>query len=264
MCPGRLDMSRAGDLYRCRVMHRRPGKPQYRFVYRSFYLLLDIDAIDAACAVSPLFSRNRFNLLSFHDADHGPHRKDADLRLWINDVLADRGINPPIGRVRLLAMPRVLGYGFHPISVFYCERPGGALAAIVVEVHNTFGEHHVYVLHANNQAMTWGRPRAKDKRFHVSPFFDRSGGYRFHFAEPRERLGVGIRLYDEAGETLRITTTLTGERRPLTTGQILRAVLAVPFMTFKVTAAIHWQALKIWLRGGMFHRKPDPDRPNIS
>jgi len=257
-------MGTAGDLYRCRVMHRRPGKPRYRFVYRSFYLLLDLARIDAACAASPLISRNRFNLLSFYDADHGEHRTGADLRAWVDKRLIEQGITAPIGRVRLLAMPRVLGYGFHPISVFYCDRPDGALAAILVEVHNTFGEHHVYVLHADNRAMDWGVPQAKDKRFHVSPFFDRSGGYRFHFAEPGERLGMGIRLYDATGDTLRITTTLTGQRLPMTSSQILRLALAVPLMTFKVTAAIHWQALKIWLRGGIFHRKPDPDRPNIS
>lgn len=245
-------------------MHRRPGTPRYRFVYRSFYLLLDLAEIDTACAASPLISRNRFNLLSFYDADHGAHKPGADLRAWVDERLAEHDVALAVDRVRLLAMPRVLGYGFHPISVFYCEQGDGELVAIVVEVHNTFGEHHVYVLHADNRPMGWGVPLAKDKRFHVSPFFDRSGGYRFHFAEPGKRLGVGIRLYDATGQTLRITTTLTGYRRPLTSAQIVRAACAVPLMTLKVTAAIHWQALKIWLRGGVFHRKPDPERPNSS
>lgn len=256
-------MQTAGVLYRCRVTHRRPGPPRYRFVYRSFYLLLDIDAIDRACAMSPLLSRNRFNLLSFHDADHGPHDGDP-LRPWLEALLAEHGIDLAGGRVDLLTMPRVLGYGFNPISVFYCEHADGALRAIVVEVHNTFGEHHCYVLHEQGAPMVWPAAGGKAKRFHVSPFFDRSGGYRFYFMAPEQRLGVGIRLFDAAGERLRIATTLSGERRALGSREILRAALAVPLMTFKVTAAIHWQAFKLWLRGAVFHRKPDPQRPNVS
>ncbi|GAB3680761.1 DUF1365 domain-containing protein [Salinisphaera aquimarina] len=257
-------MNAAGVLYRCKVMHRRPGAPRYRFVYRSFYLLLDIDAIDTACAASPLISRNRFNLLSFHDADHGAHEKGSNLREWIEALLDTHGVALAGGRVQLLAMPRMLGYGFHPISVFYCEHADGGLRAIVVEVHNTFGEHHFYVLHEYGAPMVWREARNKAKQFHVSPFFDRSGQYRFHFTQPADTFGVGIRLYDESGDGLRITTTLTGEQRVLNSREILRAVITMPLMTFKVTAAIHWQALKIWLRGGLFHRKPDPQRPNIS
>lgn len=256
-------MAASGVLYRCRVMHRRPGLPRYRFVYRSFYLLLDIDALDHACAASSLLSRNRFNLLSFHDADHGTH-DGGSLRQWLDGLLAEHGIDLDSGRVRLLTMPRVLGYGFHPISLFYCEHADGGLRAIVVEVHNTFGEHHFYVLHEHGAPMAWGRERRKNKRFHVSPFFDRSGGYRFHLAEPDHRLGVGIRLYDDAGDTLRITTTLTGVRRKLTTGAILRAVAAMPLMTFKVTAAIHWQAFKLWLRGAGYRPKPEPEQDHVS
>ncbi|MES1926336.1 hypothetical protein T31B1_13479 [Salinisphaera sp. T31B1] len=245
-------------------MHRRPGAPRYRFVYRSYYLLLDIDAIDDACAASPLLSRNRFNLLSFHDAEHGAHRDGASLRDWVDKRLAERDIRLGAGRVRLLTMPRVLGYGFHPISVFYCQDEADHLRAIIVEVHNTFGEHHVYVLDDEGRPMTWGGAAYKAKRFHVSPFFDRSGGYRFHFAEPGPRLGVGIRLYDDSGQTLRLATTLTGECRALNSAEILRAGLAVPLLTLKVSAAIHWQALKIWARGAIFHRKPEQERPPIS
>lgn len=258
----------ASALYRCRVMHRRPGAPRYRFVYRSFYLLLDIDAIDAACAASPLLSRNRFNVLSFNDADHGAHRRDQSLRAWLDGLLTEHGVDLAGGRVQLLAMPRVLGYGFHPISVFYCEHADRTLRAIVVEVHNTFGEHHFYVLHDNGAPFAWGAARHKTKAFHVSPFMDRSGAYRFHFAELGERLGVGIRLFkadDVTGdERLQIATTLTGNRRALSTASILRTVLRVPLMTLKVTAAIHWQALKLWLRGAGYHSKPEQKKYNVS
>ncbi|WP_348766053.1 DUF1365 domain-containing protein [uncultured Salinisphaera sp.] len=257
-------MVSAGALYRCRVMHRRPGPPRYRFNYRSFYLLLDIDAIDDACAVSPLLSRNRFNVLSFYDAEHGPHDARVNLRVWLDELLAEHDVDLAGGRVQLLTMPRVLGYGFHPISVFYCHHADGSLRAIVVEVHNTFGEHHFYVLHEQGAPMNWRAAQRKAKAFHVSPFFDRSGGYRFHFAAPGAQLGVGIRLFEADGQRLRITTTLTGERRALNTANILKAVCGVPFMTIKVVAAIHWQAFKLWLRGAVFHRKPEQNRENVS
>lgn len=255
-------MSDAGALYRCRVMHHRPGKPRYRFFYRVFYLLLDLDAIDAACGASRLFSRNRFNLLSFCDRDHGAH-DGSSLRQWAEALLADEGLDAGGGRIRLLSMPRVLGYGFNPISLYYCDDAAGQPLATIVEVHNTFGEHHIYVLHAAEQDS--GRPQTQDKskRFHVSPFFDRGGYYRFHVLAACERMGLGVRLYDDQSR-LKIATTLSGERHALTTATIARAAVAVPFMSIKVVTAIHWQALKIWLRGAVFHRKPDPHRPNVS
>lgn len=255
-------MNHAGALYRCRVMHHRPGKPRYRFFYRVFYLLIDLDAIDAACGVSRLISRNRFNLLSFYDKDHG-HHNGTSLRAWADDLLREQGMDQPAGRIRLLSMPRVLGYGFNPISLYYCDDANGQALATIVEVHNTFGEHHVYVLDARGQAADAPIEQAKSKRFHVSPFFDRDGYYRFHVLPAGERMGLGVRLYD-AHDTLRIATTLNGQHQALTSRAVLRAATAVPLQSIKVVAAIHWQALKIWLRGGVFHSKPDPERPNVS
>lgn len=164
---------KAPALYRCRIMHRRPGAPRYRFGYRAFYLLLDIDAIDAACAVSPLISRNRFNLLSFYDADHGRH-DGRGLRPWVEGVLAEYDIDLAGGSVTLLTMPRVLGYGFNPVSLYYCEHADGRLRAVLAEVHNTFGEHHVYVLHESGAPMAWGRPAISAsgfmcRRFSIGP-----------------------------------------------------------------------------------------------
>ena len=252
----------AGALYRCRIAHRRPGPPRYRFVYRCFYVLVDIDALDQACAASPLISHNRFNVLSLHDADHGPHNGSA-LRPWLERTLADYGVAWTGGTIQLLTMPRVLGYGFNPISLFYCFDARDELRAVVIEVHNTFGEHHFYVLQGAGKTLADAPESTKAKRFHVSPFFDRRGVYRFHLGPLAERLGLGIRLFDDAGQ-LRIATALSGQRKALTTGAILRAVCAVPLMSLKVAAAIHWQALKLWLRGAGFRRKPDPERPNVS
>lgn len=252
-------------LYNCRVMHRRPGPPRYRFSYRSFCLLLDIDAIDTACTATPLLSHNRFNLLSFHDADHGPH-DGSDLRAWIEGVLGERGIDLADGCIRLLTMPRVLGYGFNPLSVFYCQHADGGLRAVVAEVHNTFGEHHCYVVHDNGGTMAWGATFDKPKQFHVSPFLRRQGEYRFHFGAPAKRLALGIRLYNEDADNpgLRIATALTGDCIEIGTRNVLKLCAVMPLMPMKVIAAIHWQAFKIWLRGAHFHRKPSARRPNVS
>lgn len=251
--------------YNCRIMHRRPGPPRYRFTYRGFYLLLDIDAIDTACAATPLLSRNRFNLLAFHDADHGSH-DGSDLRAWIDGLLGEHGIDLAGGRIRLLTMPRVLGYGFNPISVFYCEHAGGGLRAIVAEVHNTFGEHHCYVLHNGNAILTWGGSYSKQKQFHVSPFFRRQGAYRFRFAAPTDHLAIGIRLYDDvAGVSgLHIATALTGHCIEISTRNVLKLCARMPLMPLKVVAAIYWQAFKLWIRGARFHRKPKAKEPNVS
>ena len=197
-------------LYACRVMHRRLVAPFYRFVYRVFYLLLDIDHIDGAIRDTRLFSHNRFNLLAFHDRDHGD----------------------------------------------------GSLRAVIAEVRNTFGEKHAYLLGADGAAMPYETPQEKDKCFHVSPFLDLVGRYRFTLGEPGERLRVAIHESRE-GQAI-LDATVAGERRPLGDVAILGLVALMPFMTLKVVAGIHWEALKIWLRGGKFHRKPEPPSTGVS
>jgi DUF1365 family protein len=241
-------------LYTCRVMHRRRVAPYYRFVYRVFNLLLDIDRIDAAAAGARLFSHNRFNLLAFHDRDHGDG--SGALRPWAERLLAGRGIELSGGRIRLLAMPRLLGHVFNPISLWYCEHCDGSLRAVIAEVRNTFGEKHCYVLAAGGAAMPYEAPLEKDKGFHVSPFFDLEGRYRFTLGQPGERLRV---LINESrnGQPI-LDAAMAGERLALRDGAILKLAALMPLMTLKVVAGIHWEALKIWLRGGRFHRKPAP------
>lgn len=241
-------------LYSARVMHRRRVAPFYRFVYRVFYLLLDIDRLGETARRHRLFSYNRFNLLSFFDADHAV--PPGGLRAWVERTLAGHGIRLHGGRVRLLCMPRVLGFVFNPISLFYCEDAGGVLRAIIAEVRNTFGERHCYVLSAEGEELTWGAPIDKPKRFHVSPFLDVDGGYRFRLDAPGARLRVAISAVNAQGPLL--DTVLTGHAREFNSSNLLRQIAAMPWMTLKVVTAIHWQALKLWLRGAIFHRKPQP------
>lgn len=159
-------------------------------------------------------------------------------------------------------MPRLLGFAFNPISLWYCEHADGSLRAMIAEVRNTFGEKHCYVLASEGRALTYGDAWDKEKCFHVSPFFDLVGDYRFVLSEPGERLRVAIH---EAREGIPILdATLAAERQTLSDATLLVQVLRMPFMTLKVVAGIHWEALKIWLRGARFHTKPEPPRHNAS
>jgi uncharacterized protein len=251
----------AGVLYPSRVMHRRLIAPFQCFVYRLFYLLLDVDRIDELHRRLRLFSHNRFNLVSFHDRDHGGGLP-GQLRAWPERLLAAAGIGLAGGRIRLLCLPRVLGFGFNPLALWYCEHADGTLRAVIAEVRNTFGERHSYVLASGGRPLTYEGPHETDKCFHVSPFLDLVGRYRFTFSEPAASVRV---LIHETREGVPILdATLAGERRPLGDGSLLRQVAAMPWMTLKVVAGIHWEALKLWLRGARFHAKPAPPAPQLA
>ncbi|MBL6749636.1 MAG: DUF1365 domain-containing protein [Nevskia sp.] len=249
-----MSAHQAAALYTARVMHRRRVAPFYRFVYRLFYVLVDVDRVAEAAAGLRLFSHNRFNLAAFHDRDHGDG--SGALRAWAERVLAGGGIALDGGRIRLLALPRLLGFAFNPLSLWYCEHRDGGLRAVIAEVRNTFGEKHCYLLAAGGLPLQDSTPLEKDKCFHVSPFLDTAGRYRFVLSLPGERLRVAIHE-SRLGQPI-LDATLAAERRPLTDGALLRLAAAMPLMTLKVVAGIHWQALKLWLRGAKFHRKPRP------
>lgn len=249
----------AGSLYPSRVMHRRLVAPLYRFVYRVFYLLIDVDRVDELHRGLRLFSWNRWNLLSLRERDHGDGR---GLRAWAERMLRTGGLEPDGGRIRLLCMPRVLGLAFNPISLWYCERRDGVLQAVIAEVNNTFGEKHSYLLASRPGPAPYEQVYETEKCFHVSPFFDLSGRYRFELGEPGERLRV---LIHETREGVPILdAVLAGERRALGDAAILAQVLRMPLQMLKVIGGIHWEALKIWLRGARFHTKPAPPTNELS
>lgn len=258
-------MNRSSALYVGEVMHQRMRGPRYRFRYRVFSLLIDLADAEAGFPGLRWLSHNRFNLLGFHDRDHGP-RTGEPLRPWIKRVLRDAGVDTELGRVLLNLYPRVLGYQFNPLTVWYCENRSGEVVAIVCEVSNTFGEHHHYLLHQGGQPLLWPFRAVADKVFHVSPFIGMKMRYHFRFHPPSERLAVHIRETEmtEAGEQLTLLATHTARRKPMNDLTLLGQVLAIPFLTLKVITLIHWQALKIWLRGGQFHRSPPPPTKEIS
>jgi DUF1365 family protein len=248
-------------VYSGSVMHQRLRDRQYRFQYRVFSLLLDIDRIDEAVAASWMISRNRFNLLGFHDRDHLPAGASS-LRAWAEDVLSTAGINGAGLRIRLLCMPRVFGLGFNPLSLWYCEDGDGRPAAVIAEVRNTFGERHCYLLRPDPASQAWPLKADHAKDFHVSPFIGMQAEYRFRLERPGERLRIAIREF--ADDELLLVATQHGVRRPLSSRVLFTELLRVPLQTVKVLAAIHWQALKIWLGGVRFHSKPSPPLEEIS
>lgn len=231
-------------LYFGRVMHSRLRPKTHRFTHRVFSVLLDVDEIPSLASRLRLFSLNRFNLFSFHDRDHG----DADgqpLRNWAEARLAEHGITLDGGRIQLLCFPRVFGYVFNPLSVWYCRADDGTLKALIYEVHNTFGERHAYVCPVDPAC---GRDgiigQAAEKAFYVSPFIDMAAEYRFRVRTPGERMSILIREYGPAGEILR--ATLSGTRRNLTDRVLLGAFFTHPLMTLKVSMAIYWHAFRLW------------------
>lgn len=240
-------------LYWAQVMHARAIPFRHRFVYRLFTLLLDVDRLGETAGRLRFLSYNRLNLFSVHDRDHGAC-DGTPLRNWVERTAADAGAPFGGGPVRLLAFPRVLGYVFNPISVYFCHRPDGTLATVIYEVHNTFGGRHAYVARAEGEPGALLRHSA-DKVFYVSPFIGMTARYAFRLRAPGRSLALGIDQATPEGHLL--TATLTGTRAPLSDGALLRAALRFPLMTLGVIGRIHWQALRLWWKGARYH----PDAP---
>ncbi|MEM6487552.1 MAG: DUF1365 domain-containing protein [Pseudomonadota bacterium] len=239
-------------LYVGHVMHRRLRPFVHGFRYRVFALLLDIDRIEESCARLRLLALDRFGLLGFHRRDHGA-RDGSALRPWVEARLAEQGLARP-AQIWLLSFPRILGYVFNPLSVYWCTDAAGRLQAVVYEVKNTFGDQHPYVMAAATGEDGAAR-HEQDKRFFVSPFLDMGQRYRFTVHLPGRRLSIRIRQ-GHAGEGPSddwLIATQHGMRRPLSDAALLRAWAAHPLMTLKVMVAIHWQALRLWLKGARFH-----------
>ena len=248
----------AALLYFGKVMHARLRPVRHRFSYRVLSLLIDLDRLDEADHQSRLFAVNRAALFSFHEADHG-ERNGASLSNYARRLAAARGIALPGGRIQLLCYPRLLGYVFNPLSIYFCYRSSGELALLIYEVRNTFGEIHPYVLQVDHvRKGSDGRGDAvrqsQPKQFYVSPFIGMDTRYHFRLAPPSETLKVRILQTNETGPVL--AAGFSGSRRPLTSRLLLGALLTMPLLTFKVVAAIHWEALRLWIKGAPLVPRP--------
>ncbi len=253
---GGKEQTFASCLYFGQVMHKRLRPFTHRFRYRVFSLFLDLDELPKLTRRLPLLSHNRFNVFSFHDGDHGP-RDGSRLRPWAEAELAAAGIDLEGGKLQLLCFPRIFGYVFNPLTIWFCRHRNGSLRAVIYEVKNTFGEQHCYLIpvaggNRDRQAILQGC----EKEFYVSPFIEMSAAYRFRLREPDESLSVLIRQSVAEGEIL--LATLTGRRVAIDGGGLWRALLRYPLMTAKVMAAIHWEALRLWRKGATYHQRGAP------
>ena len=243
-------------LYRGTVTHTRLKPFRHGFTYRVYYTLLDIDELTTLHL--RLFSIGGFNLYSFHPSDHGV-RTAGEIRPWVEETLANAGIHLDGGPIRLLAFPRVLGYVFNPLSVWYCYDTDSQLRAVLHEVRNTFGDRHVYVVPIRDERdMRHSFP----KRLHVSPFNDMDQTYHFSITDPGAHLSIGIEQRDADGTMFRAGMRL--HRLPLTDLNLFRLFVTRPLVTGKVIVGIHWQALRLWLKGARYHRRPEPTAPTVT
>jgi hypothetical protein len=247
--------SDAAALYVGEVMHARLKPIGHRFSYRVMSLLIDLDRLADADRQSPLFGVNRAALYSFHEADHGK-RDGSSLRVYAHHRAAERGIDLTGGRVLLLCYPRLLGYSFNPLSVYFCYRADGELALLIYEVRNTFGDIHPYILPVTSSEISdAGVRQQQDKLLHVSPFIDMAMRYHFRVLPPGKRVQLRILETDREGPVL--AATFNGSCRRLDTKELLRVFFALPLVTVKIMAAIHWEALRLWLKGARLVPRKD-------
>ena len=239
-------------LYVGSTRHRRVAPVEHAFRYRVFWLLLDVDRLDEAARASRWLSIDRFNLLGFHRRDHADG-DGAPLRAWAERCFEEADVRLDGGAVRLLTFPRILGYAFKPLSIWFGYGPDGALRGVIYEVNNTFGDRHCYVAPASEVA---AQEHAAEKVFHVSPFFEARGTYEFTLRPPGDAVSLGIR-YSNGGKLVFAASQL-GRARALTDANLLRAFFGQPLMTLKVIGGIHFEAFRLWRRGARYHPRPVP------
>lgn len=240
-------------LYQTRVFHRRHAPRIHELNYRATYLLVDVDALSTLDRDLRLFGYNRRAAFALHDRDFGPHDGPVrPLRDYLDGLMRAHGIDPSGQRFRLLTLPRVLGRSFNPISVAYMSsKEDNAVRAVAYEVHNTFGERHAYVcrVRQNGRALT---RHTSDKALYVSPFFDMAGEYHFATSVPGARLALGItytaQATPDAPREVRLSARMTGDAEPCTDAQLARALCLNPLRGVSVLGAIHFEALKLWLK----------------
>jgi DUF1365 family protein len=246
----------AGTLYPGKVMHQRLKPFGHRFSYSVFALLVDVDRLGELGRLSRLLAVNRPGLLSFRESDH-VEAEGETLRCFADRLLARAGVEVRAARILLLAYPRMFGYVFNPISTYFAYDAAGELLAIIYAVRNTFGERHSYVAPVlPGEASPAGIRQTRTKIFHVSPFIEMGMRYHFRILPPGKT--VRLRIHETAGSEPLLAATFNGDAMALTGSNLALYLLRFPFMTLKVMAGIHWEALKLWLKGARFHTSPPP------
>ena len=246
-----------------RMAHRRHAPFVHAFGYRLWMVSVDLARLDVA---GSWVFRHGFGLLGLRDRDHGP-RDGSALLPWVRAQLDAAGLSAYGASVRLMMIPRILGFAFNPIAFYFCRDGEGRLGAVVHQVKNTFGDQHCYLLGVDACLPPTAQVvQSTPKRMHVSPFFDLQGGYRFAFRAPDFTRGgpFDIAIQYGADGHPRLTATMNLATRPATTRALLGMLLSQPLLPFKVVAAIHYQALRLWLRGAKFHSAPTAPVEQVS
>jgi len=237
--------------------HGRKGAVKNAFRYGVDYVLIDAER---DLKTPSLFARNRFAFAAIHDADHGGVPGKGRGASWVRDVLRDNGIGAPKS-IRLLTQPRILGHVFNPVSFWLCDDDQGQTFAIIAEVTNTFGDRHSYLCTTADGQITQDSVIEVQKLMHVSPFQPRTGQYQFRFDLRPDRIGIKIDYGREGGGVI---ATLVGDLEPMTNAGLLRAFVRRPFGSLRVLALIHWQALKLKLKGAKYRPRPTPPEQELS
>jgi len=238
-------MSLQSAIYRGEVVHDRKRPKRHRLRYDVFSILLDLDELPELDRRFLLFGYNHWAPLAFHDRDHGPTTGEP-LRPWVEDRMREAGLDPDGGAIRLLCYPRIFGYVFNPLSVFFCYWRDGRLAAILYEVCNTYRERHTYVIPVGDSDGAVIRQSCR-KALYVSPFIDMACDYKFRIVPPVEAVNIAIRQEDSEG--LLLAASFRGERAALDSLSLARSLAAFPLLTVKIIAAIHWEAARLWFKG---------------
>ena len=249
---------RDSALYHCEVVHKRLHPKHHGFSYKTAMLLLDVDSLEDISQKCRFFSYNQWNLLSFFDRDHGPS-DGTPLRIWAENLMREKGINCTSGEgtLLLLTLPRMYGYVFNPLSIFYYFDKNGLFRAVIYQVNNTFGDRHCYVIPIRKRHHPKGLyAHSAEKKLFVSPFISMSATYHFYVNEPQDNVQLVIHEFENARQVL--VASLTGKAKILSDRTIFTTALRYPFLTFKVIGAIHWNALLLWLKRIPIFHYPAP------
>tara|TARA_B100000963_G_scaffold121652_1_gene106077 strand:+ start:222 stop:980 length:759 start_codon:yes stop_codon:yes gene_type:complete len=246
------------SIYNGTVIHKRFKPKIHFFKYKVFSLLIDLSELDILDKKINFFSYNKFNLISFYDKDHG-ERNGSSLEEWVKKNLREKEINVENIKIKLLCYPRILGYVFNPLSVFYVYDDKDELISILYEVKNTFGEQHTYIFKVENNNFL---QHNCVKKFHVSPFIEMNCNYFFKILKPAEKISVIIDQYQSNEKIL--YASQDGRRTDLTSSELIKSYLKHPLMTFKIISAIHFEAFKLWAKGIKFIKKKLKIKNNIT
>ena len=246
-------------IYTGNVIHKRFKPKTHYFKYKVFSLLVDLSELELLDKSLKIFSYNKFNIVSFYDKDHGA-RDGSSIKMWVINNLKKNNIDTNNIQIKLLCYPRIFGYVFNPLSVFYIYDNNSNLISILYEVKNTFGEQHTYIFKTDiNHNLI---QHACKKKFHVSPFIEMDCIYFFRLLKPGNKISVIIDQNDKEGKVL--YASQNGIRSEMTNANFIKSYLKHPLMTFKIIVAIHFEAFKLWTKGIKLIKKTLKIKNNIT